>query len=317
MAPGGLQAPGAHDASLPPKNVRKDDGSIADGVAADGVSGEAPPEPRQAGAGTAPATAGNCHRDRSGVVRLRCPPAMDNWKTRSNHAVRRLLAGRSNVYLLAGHSGLILVDTGRRNRWPDLKRQLTETGVARLDALVLTHSHFDHAENARRIRDTFRAAVIVHESEAAFLERGDTPLPAGSVLLTRIFTPRLRRFLAPRFRYDGCPADVTVKDRLDLSPWGFNGYLLHTPGHCRGAMSVALDDEIALVGDTMVNAGPWSVFPPFADDVAQLLESWKRLLETGCRIFLPGHGTAIGRPLLERRFEERRGSSVPTATAVP
>jgi hydroxyacylglutathione hydrolase len=228
------------------------------------------------------------------------------WTTRGGHTVRRLLAGRGNVYLVAGHSGLILVDTGRRNRWPDLERQLEKAGVARLDALVLTHTHFDHAENARRIRDTYGATVVVHESESGFLERGDAPLPAGSAPLTRIFTPRLRRFLAPRFRYDGCPADVTVKDRLDLSPWGFNGYLLHTPGHCRGAVSLVLDDEIALVGDSMVNAGPWSVFPPFADDVAQLLESWKRLLETGCRIFLPGHGTAITQALLEQRYQERR-----------
>jgi hydroxyacylglutathione hydrolase len=228
------------------------------------------------------------------------------WTTRGGHTVRRLLAGRGNVYLVAGHSGLILVDTGRRNRWPDLERQLEKAGVARLDALVLTHTHFDHAENARRIRDTYGATVVVHESESGFLERGDAPLPASSAPLTRIFTPRLRRFLAPRFRYDGCPADVTVKDRLDLSPWGFNGYLLHTPGHCRGAVSLVLDDEIALVGDSMVNAGPWSVFPPFADDVAQLLESWKRLLETGCRIFLPGHGTAITQALLEQRYQERR-----------
>lgn len=231
---------------------------------------------------------------------------MNTWTTRGGHTVRRLLAGRSNVYLLAGHSGLILVDTGRRNRWSDLERQLEETGVARLDALVLTHSHFDHAENARRIRDTYGATVIVHESESGFLERGDAPLPAGSAPATRIFTPRLRRFLAPWFRYDGCPADVTVKDRLDLSPWGVSGYLLHTPGHCRGAMSVVLDDEIALVGDAMVNAGPWSVFPPFADDVGLLIDSWRRLLETGCRIFLPGHGTAIAQALLEQRYEERR-----------
>jgi hydroxyacylglutathione hydrolase len=233
------------------------------------------------------------------------------WTTRGGHTVRRLLAGRGNVYLVAGHSGLILVDTGRRNRWPDLERQLEKAGVARLDALVLTHTHFDHAENARRIRDTYGATVVVHESESGFLERGDAPLPAGSAPLTRIFTPRLRRFLAPRFRYDGCPADVTVKDRLDLSPWGFNGYLLHTPGHCRGAVSLVLDDEIALVGDSMVNAGPWSVFPPFADDVAQLLESWKRLLETGCRIFLPGHGTAITQALLEQRYQERRRLASP------
>ena len=242
---------------------------------------------------------------------------MNTWTTRGGHTVRRLLAGRSNVYLLSGHSGLILVDTGRRNRWPDLARQLEEMGVARLDALVLTHAHFDHAENARRIRDTYGATVIVHESESGFLESGDAPLPAGSVLPTRIFTRGLRAVLQRRVRYDGCPVDVAAGDRRDLASQGVNAYVLHTPGHCRGAMSVVLDDEIALVGDAMVNAGPWSVFPPFADDVGLLLDSWRRLLETGCRIFLPGHGTAIGRPLLERRFDERRGQSVPTATAVP
>jgi hydroxyacylglutathione hydrolase len=242
---------------------------------------------------------------------------MTAWETRGNHAVQRVLAGRSNAFLLSSGSARILVDTGRGNRWAALERRLAEAGVDRLDALILTHAHFDHAENARRVRTTYGAKVIIQEAEAGFLERGDAPLPAGSVLLTRVFTSRLRKLLQPRFLYDGCPVDLAVTDRFDLAPFGFGGYLLHTPGHCRGAMSVVLDDEIALVGDTMVNAGPWSVFPPFADDVGLLLDSWRRLLETGCRLFLPGHGAAIGRPLLERRFEERRGRSVPTATGGP
>jgi glyoxylase-like metal-dependent hydrolase (beta-lactamase superfamily II) len=231
---------------------------------------------------------------------------MDTWTTRSHCAVRRVLAGRSNAFLLSSGAGRMLVDTGRGNRWPDLQNRLAQAGVDRLDALVLTHTHFDHAENARGLRDAYGAKVMVQESEAGYLERGDSPLPAGCVLPTRVFTRRLRGVLGPWFRYDGCPADEAVRDHLDLAPWGFSGYLLHTPGHCRGAMSLILDDEIAVVGDTMVNVGPWSVFPPFADDVAELLESWRRLLDTGCRVFLPGHGTAIGRPLLEQRYEERR-----------
>ena len=231
---------------------------------------------------------------------------MTAWETRNRQLVRHLLGGRSNVFLLTNGSGRILVDTGRRNRWPDLQNRLARAGVDRLDALVLTHAHFDHAENAGRVRARYGAKVVIHETEAGFLERGDAPLPAGTVLPTRVLMGGLRRLVQPRFRYDGCPADVVVRDRLDLAPWGFGGYLLHTPGHCRGAMSVVLESEIALVGDAMVNAGPWSVFPPFADDVAQLLESWKRLLETGCRIFLPGHGAVIERALLEQRCEERR-----------
>ena len=46
--------------------------------------------------------------------------------------------------------------------------------------------------------------------------------------------------------------------------------------------------------------------PPFADDVGQLVESWRHLLETECRVFLPGHGKAIERRLLEKCFEKRR-----------
>jgi hydroxyacylglutathione hydrolase len=234
---------------------------------------------------------------------------MTAWETRSRHVVRRVLGGRSNVFLLTSGPAQILVDTGRRRRWPVLASRLAELGIDRVDALVLTHAHFDHTENALRIRTTYGAKVIIQEAEAGFLERGDAPLPAGSVLPTRVFTSRLRTLLQPRFQYDGCPVDLAVTDRFDLACWGFNGYLLHTPGHCRGAMSVVLDDEIALVGDTMVNAGPWSVFPPFADDVGLLLDSWRRLLETGCRVFLPGHGGSIDRPLLERSFEKRRTRS--------
>jgi glyoxylase-like metal-dependent hydrolase (beta-lactamase superfamily II) len=220
--------------------------------------------------------------------------------------VRRVLAGRSNAFLLSSGSGQILVDAGRRNRWPALERRLAELGVDRLDALVLTHTHFDHAENACRVRARYQAKVVVHESEACFLERGDAPLPAGTVLPTMVLTRRLRSAVQPWFRYPGCPADLVMRDRLDLSTWGFNGFVLHTPGHSRGSMSVVLDDELAVVGDAMFGGVPWSVWPPFADDVGQLVESWRRLLETGCRVFLPGHRRPIDRRLLEKCFTKRR-----------
>lgn len=227
---------------------------------------------------------------------------MTTWSTRSGHVVTRVLAGRSNVFLVSGGEARILVDSGRENRWALLDRGLRGVGVERLDALVLTHTHFDHAENACRVRTAYEAKVIVQESEADLLRRGDAPLPAGTVLPTRIFTPRLMAAVRPWFRYAACLPDLMVRDRLDLSSWGFNGFLLHTPGHSSGSTSLVLDNELALVGDTMFGIVPWSAFPPFADDVGRLVESWGRLLETGCRVFLPGHGKAIDRRLLERCY---------------
>jgi glyoxylase-like metal-dependent hydrolase (beta-lactamase superfamily II) len=45
---------------------------------------------------------------------------------------------------------------------------------------------------------------------------------------------------------------------------GFDAYLLNTPGHSPGSLSVFVGHEIAVVGDAMFGVAPRSVFPPFA-----------------------------------------------------
>lgn len=49
---------------------------------------------------------------------------------------------------------------------------------------------------------------------------------------------------------------------------------------------------------------PNSIFPPFADDIQGLLKSWKKLLETNCSVFLPGHGREIKRELVEKEIKK-------------
>jgi len=97
------------------------------------------------------------------------------WRTARGTAVTRLLAGRSNVFLVSRNGRRLLVDTSPAWRWKTLARRLRRLGVGRLDALVLTHSHFDHAGSAARLRKEFSAPVIVHRAEAGAL--------AGKLLL--------------------------------------------------------------------------------------------------------------------------------------
>lgn len=63
-----------------------------------------------------------------------------------------------------------------------------------------------------------------------------------------------------------------------------------------------MDNEIAIVGDAMFGVFNNSVSPPYADDTEKMIESWGKLLNSGCNIFLPGHGKAIKRSLLEKEF---------------
>ncbi len=231
---------------------------------------------------------------------------MKQWKTKSGYVITRVLGGRCNVYLLSGGGKNILVDTSRRKYRARLTVNLERLGIAALDALVLTHTHFDHAENAAFVRKKYGARVIVHESEAAYLRSGNSPLPRGSVFPTKLMMKLAASRVQSRYAYEPCIPDILVGESYSLSEFGLNARLVHTPGHSRGMMSLIVDGEIAMVGDAMFGIFPWSIFPPFADDTGRLIKSWGVLLETGCRLFLPSHGSPDDRALMEKCLAKRR-----------
>jgi glyoxylase-like metal-dependent hydrolase (beta-lactamase superfamily II) len=58
------------------------------------------------------------------------------------------------------------------------------------------------------------------------------------------------------------------------------------------------------VGDTLMGTFPYSIFPPFAEDIRTMILSWNKLLNTQCKLFLPGHGNPIKRSLLEKEYHK-------------
>jgi glyoxylase-like metal-dependent hydrolase (beta-lactamase superfamily II) len=233
-------------------------------------------------------------------------PKMKQWSTRSGYKIIRVLAGRSNVFLLTNGQSNILVDTSPGFMWNLLQNRLAILKIEKIDLLILTHSHFDHAANAARLRDKYQALVLIHRSESKYLNSGDNILPSG----TNRFSRFLVRTMAERFRsvarYQPCNADLIFYEVYDLADYGFNAYLMHTPGHTEGSCSLIVDNEFAITGDTMFGVFPGSIFPPFANDVSQLLKSWEMLLATGCKLFLPSHGSENKRSLVEKDYNKRK-----------
>ena len=235
---------------------------------------------------------------------------MKSWMTSDGTRITRVISGRSNSFLLAREGGcIILVDTGPRSAWKSLDRRLGSLRVTKLDLLVLTHSHFDHAANARKLKDIYGARVVIHESEADCLRKGENIIPHGTnpvtAFLIRVFTG-LFTVLA---RYEPCEPDIVFSDAFDLSGFGLNAKLMHAPGHTPGSSCLIAGDEIALVGDAMYGVFPWSVLPPFGNDMDSMIRSWGELLKTGCRLFLPSHGSGNMRKLAEKtylRFSNRK-----------
>jgi glyoxylase-like metal-dependent hydrolase (beta-lactamase superfamily II) len=176
------------------------------------------------------------------------------------------------------------------------------------EAVVLTHTHFDHAGNAAWLAREYGAEIVVNAKESESLAKGDTPIPSGTLSFTKGLVSIGRR-ITPVFKYEPCMADHVFDETFDLGRYGLDGFVMHTPGHCAGQSAVIIDGEVAIVGDSLINIATVKIFPPFADDVDELLRSWKKLLSTGCHTFLPGHGGLISREQLEAEYWRR------TATA--
>ncbi len=234
---------------------------------------------------------------------------MKTWTTSTGIVITRVLFGRCNSFIVSSGGNHVLVDNGQTNRLKALKKHLGTLGVTpeNLNLMILTHTHFDHAENSAEMVREYRPVLLVHEEEAEYLATGDSPLPDGTMWFSRLLINTIGRKLHQLFIYKPVKAEVTVNEKYDLTGYEINGYILPTPGHTSGSISVIVDNEIAIVGDAMFGIIPGKIFPPFANDVPAMIQSWKTLLDTGCRLFLPAHGRERSREVVEKEYNRLRG----------
>jgi len=230
---------------------------------------------------------------------------MKTWTTSDGTKIFKVLGGRSNVFLISRNNRNILVDTSPAFMRGKLNARLKKLNVSKIDLLILTHAHFDHAENACWIKNKFKARVGIHKSETSYLAHGETDLPGGTNPFSGFLIRVITRFIKSPGRYQPCESDLLFDEYFKLEEFGLNVYVVHTPGHTEGSVSVIVDNEIALVGDSMFGVFRGSVFPPFACDVKKMVESWGKLLETSCCLFIPSHGSANSRDLLDREYRRK------------
>ena len=232
---------------------------------------------------------------------------MLSWLTENGYKITRLLKGRSNIYLISGAGMNLMVDAGHARNYARLRQRIhaLEPERRRIDMLILTHTHYDHCQNAARISKEYGCEIILGAEEKDAAASGYTTIPRGTSFPVSFIAWMGRQIGRRKFGYEAFEADRLVNGTLDLSDEGLNIRLISTPGHSAGSISMIVDHEIALVGDAMFGIFRHGVFPPFADDVKTMIESWGLLLDTRCRIFLPGHGKPIPRESLQAEYEKR------------
>src|SRR3712207_4217698 len=82
--------------------------------------------------------------------------------------IHRIADAYTNWYLVEDGGRLTVVDAGVPTSWSSLQEALARIGrtSADVEAVVLTHAHFDHVGFAERARKELHVPIYVHENDA-------------------------------------------------------------------------------------------------------------------------------------------------------
>lgn len=161
---------------------------------------------------------------------------MNKWKTKNDLEIFQVLKNRSNSFLISLKGLNILIDTGTRIAYNKLKKNIDLLNLksGKIDYLILTHTHFDHCQNAAKIKQENNCKIIMSEQEKKIIEVGFTPLPQGAYAFTKLVS-KIGNFIGARgFGYKPFSADIFINEELSLEHYGLPIKIISTKGHSNG-----------------------------------------------------------------------------------
>lgn len=202
--------------------------------------------------------------------------------------IHRIKCGNGNCYIIENGVDGILVDTGKRefeNRVMEVCRQY------HVKLIVLTHAHFDHAENAAQISNVLGIPIGMSKKDCNLIQSNANQGLSAETFLGKIVLSVSLKDFSVRTLEEFKP-DIFLEDGDSLSEYGVNASIIALPGHTDGSIGIDVENKGFIVGDALMNMFYPTVSMLFHDK-NEMLDSARKISRLGNRTIYFGHGKPV------------------------
>ena len=209
--------------------------------------------------------------------------------------VVRVASGSDNCYIVKSPSSSILVDTCKTSAREQVLSAAREHGVC---AIVLTHGHFDHCQNAAYLSRKLGIPVAMNAIDYELscdnaLQKMHSNTPLGMILRIKSAREFKTEVIEP-FRVASF-----ISEGDSLAQYGVDARVVGLPGHTLGSIGIDLGEGGLIVGDALINV-PNARKTMIYADAAAMEQSAERIAGLGKRTLYYGHGEPTENWLYER-----------------
>ena len=201
------------------------------------------------------------------------------------HEIQMVKYKTDTCYVVSSGNKAVLVDTSSGPGYDDV---LATCSKYDLQLILLTHVHFDHAENAARLAAHFNVPVALHEADMELFESFDKqPLKSWGLVGKVVLDMSLK--VLRETTVEKPENIIFVKEGDSLADYGIDGRILELPGHTNGSVGLDVEGKHLLVGDALdnwISAATGHLY--YA--MSALKKSAVRIASLGPRTLYYGHG---------------------------
>lgn len=202
--------------------------------------------------------------------------------------VERIKCGNGNCYIVSENANSVLIDTCKSDYFDKILHICKPYNIR---LILLTHGHFDHAQNAAALSKALNAPIAMHRADVDLLaDNRSQPLGSAGFLGKLVLNASLKSFETEKI--PPFTPEVFLDEGDTLDEYGVHAKILHLPGHTEGSIAVDIADEHLFVGDALMN-----MFYPTTSmifhDRSEMLKSAERISSLGKRTIRFGHGKPV------------------------